>query len=234
MAITYLGGASIGTALPLFSTTLGQALLSIADQLTALAQDVAQLEADLTALEGDKAALLSELSNPQGVLDAMLAQLAQGPAAYIAGINAAIQGLLSGLTLAGLTQALAAGPAAFLASLQAAIAEVTSKIADIQSRITAIVARVQALVARIEAMQGRIQALLATKVAFEATQGTLATGGVHLFHYAGNVDALAADVDSQLAGGLPGGAPSDLAQAFVVIATAGGAITALRQVFKVP
>lgn len=55
----------------------------------------------------------------------------------------------------------------------------------------------------------------------------------HLYVYAGSTGALGTKIDAELSGGLPGGAPTDVAFAVLLVATAPAGKAALQSLFKV-
>ncbi|MBA3841094.1 MAG: hypothetical protein H0X39_00465 [Actinobacteria bacterium] len=61
----------------------------------------------------------------------------------------------------------------------------------------------------------------------------LATGGLHVYAFAGAVGNIGGEFAVQLSGGLPGGAPGDACNALVLATTISGTWSALSQVMRV-
>lgn len=63
--------------------------------------------------------------------------------------------------------------------------------------------------------------------------GLFGTAGLHLYRYAGAVNAFGGELATELASGLPGGAGGDAANALVLITTIPATWAVMAQVFKV-
>lgn len=66
-----------------------------------------------------------------------------------------------------------------------------------------------------------------------ALQALFLTAGIHAYHYSGRADDMGGEFNTEFAGGLPGGAPSDHIDALVLATSIGATWTAMGQVFKV-
>jgi len=153
-------------------------------------------------------------------------------AAGVSGINGALPDLTARLL------ALASfSPAPVNFALQLALAQ--STVASIQSAIAlglpapsiaAQIAEVAAQVAALEAVLASVEANLATVV---DVQAQLSVAGLHSYVYTGDVGDLGAEFTTELAGGLPGGAPTAAASAVLLITTSPAAWAAMEQVFRV-
>jgi len=153
-------------------------------------------------------------------------------AAGSAGINAAlpdIQGRLDAL--------LAFAPINVDFAAQLALAQQT--VASIQAGIAlglpvpslaAQIAQVAALVAELLAAVTSISAQLSVIAALQAHFGV---AGVHAYAFAGQTQDLGGELSAELAGGTPGGAPTDAANALVLITTVPATWAALAALLKV-
>jgi hypothetical protein len=201
--------------------------------LAALATDAALLTGLIAGLEGDVAALQTEAAAVAGLISGLLTQIAGGPAAVVAAIEAAIANLLSGAMLAGLQQVLLGGPAAILSSLQAALAQAEGTQASVASRIASTAARIASVTAAAAAIAQRIAALQNLVNLLHGYQTTLAAAGMHAYVLAGPVGAMGFDVQSELGTGPPGGGPSDLGSAVLFLTTVGTTWSAMQATFGV-
>jgi hypothetical protein len=61
----------------------------------------------------------------------------------------------------------------------------------------------------------------------------LGNAGIHAYHYSGQVDDLGSEMATELAGGVPGGAPTDASNALILVTTVGATWTAMGQIFQV-
>lgn len=82
-------------------------------------------------------------------------------------------------------------------------------------------------------LQGIVGGISAQLDILAALQGPLAAAGVHGYAFDGAVSALGGELGAQLAGGVPGGSPSDHANAVVFITTVPGTWAAMGEIFKV-
>jgi hypothetical protein len=84
---------------------------------------------------------------------------------------------------------------------------------------------------QVSAIAGLIAQLQAQLAIIAAFQALLGTAGIAAYGYEGPVSELGSRLTGELAGGLPGGFPTDEAQAVVLIATAPAAVAALASAF---
>lgn len=92
------------------------------------------------------------------------------------------------------------------------------------------IAQVSALVAQLLANVESINAHLAIIVEF---QGLLTAAGVHTYAFDGAVNAFGSEFGAVFAGGVGGGAPSQHANAVVMLTTLASTWSAMAQIFKV-
>lgn len=144
------------------------------------------------------------------------------------------------------------------AALAVANADLDSKIAALASfsvsleppSIAAQISLTQSILADLNAMAtlgisppslsvqfASVLALLATLNAqllvLQALATNLAAAGVHAYTYAGAANALGGEFSAELAGGFPGGAPTDATNALLLATTIPATWAAIAQVFKV-
>lgn len=164
-----------------------------------------------------------------------LAQSLPGPttglAAGVSGINAALPDIAARLAA---LQAFTPQPVNFAAQL--ALAQLT--LSGVQAGIAAglvppdISAQLAAVAALIADLLAAVTSINAQLTIITNLQGVLATAGLHVYVYSGQTDAAGADITAELAGGLPGGGPTDAANALLLITTIGATWTAIQQVFE--
>lgn len=80
--------------------------------------------------------------------------------------------------------------------------------------------------AQIAELEASLQIVLDIKNLFAAA-------GVHVYVYDGDADAFGGELTTELAGGFPGGAPTDHTNAIVLATTSGATWSAMAQVFQV-
>lgn len=149
-----------------------------------------------------------------------------------AGINAALPDILGRLAALAAFAPLPVDFTAQLALAEQMVASVTLGISlgiPVPS-IAAQIAAIAALVADLLAAVASINASLEIVVAFQALLGA---AGIHAYAYTGVTAGLGADLTTELAGGVPGGGPTDAANALVLITTTPATWTAMGEVFKV-
>lgn len=163
--------------------------------------------------------------------DALPGGVAVAAAGY-AGINAALPDIQ-----ARLDALLAFSPLPVDFAAQLALAQ--SMVASVQASITLGLAPpsialqlaiVAALIADIAAAIASISVQLGIVVDFQALMGT---AGIHAYAYAGQTQNLGAEMAVELAGGVPAGAPTDAANALILVTTTPATWTAMGDVFKV-
>lgn len=86
---------------------------------------------------------------------------------------------------------------------------------------------------QIAAVAALIAELEASVSAIADFTDLLAAAGLHVYAYAGDTDQLGTEMDTELAGGVPGGGPTDAANALILITTVGATWTAMGGVFQV-
>lgn len=161
----------------------------------------------------------------------------------IPGASAAITAGLSGITavLPGLIEQLATlaafTPAPINFAAQLALAE--SMVVSVNAAITAglpvpdISAQIAVILATIAALTAQVAGLQANLAVITDLAAPLAASGLHAYAYDGATDLLGPALTSELAGGVPGGAGGDHANALVLITTIGATWDAMELVFKV-
>lgn len=163
--------------------------------------------------------------------DALPGGVAVGAAGFD-GINAALPDIQ-----ARLDALLAFAPLPVDFTAQLALAQ--SMVASVQASITlglpapsmaAQIAIVAALIVDITASIVSINAQLGIVADFQTTLGTT---GIHGYHYSGQTDDLGSEMATELASGVPGGAPTDAANALILVTTIPATWAAMRNVFKV-
>lgn len=149
-----------------------------------------------------------------------------------AGINAALPDILARLAA---LQNFAPQPVSFAAQLALAQQMVSSIQLSISlgipvPSIAAQIAAVLALVAELLAAVLSINAQLAIVTDFQVLLGA---AGVHVYAYAGQVGSFGGEFSAELAGGVPGGGPTDASNALVLVTTVPATWAAMAQVFNV-
>lgn len=149
-----------------------------------------------------------------------------------AGINAALPDILARIAALQAFAPLNVSFAAQLALAQQMVASVQAAItAGISAPSLAVqIAQVAALIAELLAAATAINAQLTIITDFQALLGT---AGVHAYAYAGQVQNLGGEMSTELAAGVPGGAPTDASNALVLITTVPATWAAMANVFKV-
>jgi hypothetical protein len=170
---------------------------------------------------------VGELSIGQAVPGAAAAAVAGA-----AGINAALPDILARLEALA---AFAPQPVSFTAQLALAQQMVTSIQLSIAlgipvPSIGAQIAAVTALIAELLAAVAAVNAQLVIVTDFQAL---LIAAGVHVYAYAGQVGALGGEFATELAGGVPGGSPTDASNALVLITSVPATWAAMSSVFQV-
>jgi hypothetical protein len=89
------------------------------------------------------------------------------------------------------------------------------------------------LSAQIDIMAAQLAVLQAQLMVIQDLLTLCATAGVHGYAFEGDADQFGPEFTAELAGGFPGGAPSDTAHAIVLATTSGATWTAMQGVFKV-
>lgn len=92
------------------------------------------------------------------------------------------------------------------------------------------IAQIAALIAELLATVTAINVQLGIVVDFQALLGA---AGVHGYAFDGDTDQLGPELTTELAGGVPGGGPTDHANAVVLVTTVPATWAAMAQVFKV-
>lgn len=116
-------------------------------------------------------------------------------------------------------------PPSFQADLQLAGEIVANLQASIALGITP--PTISAQLSIVAALLANLQAQLAIILAIPFT-----TGGVHAYHYNGPANGLGGEFTTQLAGGFPGGNPTDATNAILLATTIGATWTDMQVVFK--
>jgi len=151
-----------------------------------------------------------------------LGETIPGPVAAISATVPDLQAQVSALV--------AFKPAAinFAADLELAESIVASLKAGISAGITppSIDAQIGIVASQLAALRLKLESVLSLTNLFGAA-------GVHAYAYAGAVNAFGGELGAELTGGLPGGAPTDNANALVLVTTTPATWDALSQVFKV-
>jgi hypothetical protein len=230
--IAYLGSLSLGAVVPALTVSLTNAEAAAKLRGFQLAQDLQAMQAELAALQADAAEIAAQLANPIGLAESLARQIAAGPTAVIASLQDAVAAIASGSVLTGLTNAIADGPSQILASLNAALAQAEAEAASLQAKSAALIVRVSALLARITEIGARITAVDAELNVILAASVPLASLGVHAYAFAGPVSDLPDDLQTELAGGVPGGSPVDGANALVLVTTNPATWSAMQLVFE--
>lgn len=163
--------------------------------------------------------------------DVMPGAVAVG-AAGVAGINAALPDIQ-----ARLDSLLTFSPGAVDFAAQLSLAQQT--VTSIQTAISAGIsppsisqqlAQISALIAELLAAIANINAQLDLILDFQALLGS---AGIHGYAFSGQTQNLGSELAAELSGGTPGGAPTDAANALVLITTVPAAWAALSQILKV-
>lgn len=175
MTITYLGGLTVGGAVP--------------------GADLA-VTAGIAGINAGLANLFDQLS--------ALAAYTPTPIDFAAQIGVA-QDIVSGLT----------------AAISAGITP-----PSLGDQLALIAAQVATLTATIDGIEVNLDLLT-------GLQAPLATAGVHAYAFDGDTDSFGAELDGELAGGVPGGSPSDHANAVAIITTIPATWLALGEIVKV-
>jgi hypothetical protein len=152
--------------------------------------------------------------------------------AGFAGINAALPDILARLAALQAFAPLSVDFTAQLALAQAMVTSVQTGIAlgiPVPS-IAAQIAAVAALIAELLASVAGIAAQLEIVTDFQALLGA---AGVHVYAYAGQTGSLGSELSTELTTGIPGGSPTDAANALVLVTTVPATWTAMSQVFQV-
>lgn len=158
---------------------------------------------------------------------------AAAAAAGISGINGALPDIQARLTALA---AFSPAPINFATQLTLAQSIVTSiqagitaglPVPDISAQIAAISALIAELLATVTVINGQLDIVL-------TFQGLLAAAGVHVYAYSGRADQLGPELDTELAGGVPGGGGgSEACNALALITTVGATWDAMGEVFQV-
>lgn len=151
--------------------------------------------------------------------------------AGVAGINLALPDIQQ--RLAALL-AWSPTPVSFTAQLALAQAMVSSVTASIAlglpvPSILAQIAIIGALIAELEAAIAAVAVQLGLITAFQVHLGA---AGLHVYAYSGPANGLGGAVTVALAGGLPGGGPTDATNALVLATTIPATWTAMQAVFQ--
>jgi hypothetical protein len=144
--------------------------------------------------------------------------------AVVAAINGVLPHLQAQVTaLASFTATVT--PPSFNADLQLA-GEILANIeASISLGLTppSIALQLSLVAAALAALEAQLNALLALP---------FGTAGIHMYHVDNQASLLGADITAQLAGGFPGGGPTDPAHALLIATTVGATWTAMQATFK--
>ena len=97
---------------------------------------------------------------------------------------------------------------------------------DISAQIAAIAAQIASLLAAVVAVNAQLTIVTDFQALLEAA-------GVHVYAFAGQTNQLGPELDTELAGGVPGGSPTDPANAIVLITTVPSTWDAMEEVFQV-
>jgi hypothetical protein len=156
---------------------------------------------------------------------------ATGVAAGVTGINAALPDIAARLAA---LQAFAPAPVSFTAQLALAQATLTGIQAGIAAGLTPpdISAQIAAVAALIAELLAAVTSINAQLTVLTDLQSLMAAAGVHVYAFAGQVNAAGGEIATELSGGLPGGGPTDAASALLLITTTGATWTAMQSFFK--
>jgi hypothetical protein len=162
---------------------------------------------------------------------AAIPTLASVQASLIANLNAQLGDLSA--KMAGAVQ-MSVSLAVIPPSIEASIALLTSAIASASAALTNPVAALNITVAAdlILLIGAQIAALEVAISAAVELGGVLTTAGIHMYLLEGEIGAFGTDLQTQLAGGMPGGSgPTQEGVAIVLLAGSPVSIAALRTVF---
>jgi hypothetical protein len=163
-----------------------------------------------TAVPGASAAIDAGIAGINGALPDMQARIDALLAFNPQPVDFAAQLLLAQQTVASIQLGISLGiPAPSIASQ---IAQIAALIADLLATATAVQAQLQIIT---------------------DLQTLFATGGVHAYAYAGDANDLGPEFTAELAGGLPGGGPTDDISALVLATGDSATWDAMGVVFKV-
>jgi hypothetical protein len=153
-------------------------------------------------------------------------------AAGVAGIGLALPDIQARLAALASFSPLPVDFAAQLALALQMVASVQTSIALGLSppSIALQIAIIAALVLELEAAIVAISVQLDIVLDFQALLGA---AGIHAYAYAGQVQDLGSEMATELAGGVPGGAPTDASNALVLVTTTPATWTAMGQIFQV-
>lgn len=154
-----------------------------------------------------------------------------GATAGAAGINGALPDIAARLAALSSFAPVAGDFAADLALANSIVASLTAAISGGMTppSIAAQIAIIEALIASLTATVAAVNANLTIVTDLLAL---LSTGGVFAYAYAGPANGLGAALTSELAGGFPGGAPTDATNALILATTAPATWTAMQALFK--
>lgn len=149
-----------------------------------------------------------------------------------AGINAALPDLQARLDALLAFAPVDVNFAAQLALAQQMVVSIQASIAVSlpAPSIAAQIAIVSALIADLAAAALSINAQLTIVADFQAL---LSAAGIHVYAFDGDTDQLGPEVTAELVGGVPGGGPTDHANALVLVTTVGATWAAMGNVFQV-
>jgi hypothetical protein len=166
-------------------------------------------------------------------IGAALPGAATAATAGISGIGAALPDILARIAA---LQAFIPSPVNFgemLTLAQQTVVSIQSGIAlglpapDISAQIAAIEALIAALLAAVSAVNAQLNVVV-------DFQGLLAAAGLHVYAYAGAVNAAGSEISTALATGLPAGSGGAAASSGLLLITESGATwTAMSSVFQV-